>query len=127
MVVTTTQIRDLLNRPRGLIDGTITEYLTVRTNEVNKVARGTQYVSANTVTDALKDDAVKMLVCVDCLVILIDTYHSYVPENDRGEQDRRFRSQLSAFQERANKALKMISEAEGAGYSESKTTTRLIP
>jgi adenosyl cobinamide kinase/adenosyl cobinamide phosphate guanylyltransferase len=128
MAVTTTQIRDLLNRPRGLTEGTISEYLTVRVNEVTKVARGSEYIASTStalVSDALKDDAVKMLVCVDCLMILIDTYHSYASENDRGEQDRRFRSQLSAFQERADIALKMISEAVGSGYSDYKTTTRL--
>ncbi len=36
MAVTTSQIRDLLNRPRGLNEGTITEYITIRTAEVNK-------------------------------------------------------------------------------------------
>ena len=67
MAVTNAQIRDLLNRPRGLNEGTITEYITVRTNEVNKRARGTQYLatdSANKVSDALKDDAIKMLELV---------------------------------------------------------------
>ena len=36
MAVTTSQIRDLLNRPRGLNDGTVTEYITIRTAQVNK-------------------------------------------------------------------------------------------
>ena len=51
MAVTTAQIRDLLNRPRGLTEGTITEYITIRTAEVNKKVRGTKYIqSANAVT-----------------------------------------------------------------------------
>ena len=43
MAVTATQIRNLLNNPRGLIQGTITEYITIRTNQVTKVARGSNY------------------------------------------------------------------------------------
>jgi len=126
MAVTNAQIRDLLNRPRGLNEGTITEYVTVRTNEVTKRARGTQYVvDANKVSDALKDDAVKMLVCADCLAVLIDTYVSTVPENDRGEQDRRFKEQMKVFQERGAIALKLIAEAAGSAYSEYQTSTQI--
>ena len=128
MAVTNAQIRDLLNRPRGLNEGTITEYITVRTNEVNKRARGTQYLatdSANKVSDALKDDAIKMLVCADCLSVLIDTYVSSVPENDRGEQDRRFKEQMKVFQERGAIALNLITEAAGSAYSEYQTSTQL--
>jgi|TARA_R100000808_G_C2140761_1_gene148564 hypothetical protein len=128
MAVTNAQIRDLLNRPRGLNEGTITEYVTVRTNEVNKRARGTQYLATDSpdkVSDALKDDAVKMLVCADCLSVLIDTYVSTVPENDRGEQDRRFKEQMKVFQERGAIALKLIAEAAGSAYSEYQTSTQL--
>ena len=128
MAVTNAQIRDLLNRPRGLNEGTITEYITVRTNEVNKRARGTQYLatdSANKVSDALKDDAIKMLVCADCLSVLIDTYVSSVPENDRGEQDRRCKEQMKVFQERGAIALNLIAEAAGSAYSEYQTSTQL--
>ena len=75
MTVTTAQIRDLLNRPRGLNEGTITELITVRTNEVNKVARSSTLYSVgdHAVTTDLKEGAIKMLVCLDCLNILIDT------------------------------------------------------
>ena len=57
MVVSTSQIRDLLNRPRGLNENTITEYLTIRTAEVTKKTRMTGYVgvTANAPTDVLLD------------------------------------------------------------------------
>ena len=68
MAVTATQIRNLLNNPRGLIQGTITEYITIRTNQVTKVARGSNYAvaTANVVTDDLKDDAIKMSLLFLC-------------------------------------------------------------
>ena len=64
MTVTVTQIRDLLNRPRGLNEGTITEYITIRTAEVNKKARGANFgvTADNAPTDALKESAIKFLV-----------------------------------------------------------------
>ena len=79
MAVTSNQIRDLLNRPRGLNENTITEYITIRTAEVNKKARGSKYIDAtNAVTDTLKESAIKFLVCMDCLRVLIDTIHAIV-------------------------------------------------
>ena len=64
MAVTNAQIRDMLNRPRGLNEGTITEYVTIRTAEENKVTRGSSYnVGDNAVTDTLKESAIKALVC----------------------------------------------------------------
>ena len=70
MAVTSDNIRDLLNRPRGLNNATITEYITIRTAEVNKKARAATYVgvSTNAPTDALKESAIKFMVCVDCHV-----------------------------------------------------------
>ena len=55
MAVTNDNIRDLLNRPRGLNEATITELITVRTNEVNKFSRGAGYGvdTVNVVSDAL--------------------------------------------------------------------------
>ena len=60
MAVTTTQIRELLNRPRGLNEATITEYVTIRTAEVNKKARGANFgVTADIApTDSLKESAI---------------------------------------------------------------------
>ena len=36
MAVTSEQIRDLLNRPKGLNEATITEYIIIRTTQVTK-------------------------------------------------------------------------------------------
>ena len=70
MTVTTDNIRDLLNRPRGLNDATITEYISMRTEQVNKSARNNAFLaedSTNVVTTAQKESAIKALVCADCL------------------------------------------------------------
>ena len=129
IAVATSEIRDLLNRPRGLNENTISEYITVRTHQVNKVSRDSYYVATASavVDDDLKNNAVKMLVCTDCLTILIDTVHSYFPEKESGAHDRRFRFQLEQFRERADIALKEISEAVGSAYAEYKSTTRMVP
>tara|TARA_R110000765_G_scaffold62087_1_gene120424 strand:- start:3427 stop:3816 length:390 start_codon:yes stop_codon:yes gene_type:complete len=127
MVVTDANIRDLLNRPRGLISGTITEYLSIRNTQVDKMARNADYVAttAYAVTTAEKENAVKLLVSMDCLLVLIDTIPTFYPENDRGEQDRRFRSQLRVFEQRAKEALDLISEKAGTAYATGSTTSRI--
>lgn len=126
MAVTTDNIRDLLNRPRGLNDATINELITVRTNEVNKSARSTLYgVGDNAVSTDLKEGAIKMLVCLDCLNILIDTVPSYYSESERSVYDRRFQQQIEAFQRRADDAVKLIKESEGSAFRTKKTTSRL--
>ena len=126
MAVTTDSIRDLLNRPRGLNEGTITELITVRTNEVNKLARGDLYgVGTAAVTTDLKEGAIKMLVVLDCLNILVDTVPTYYSESERSVYDRRYQQQVEAFQRRADEAVKMIKEAEGAAFGAKKTTSRL--
>ena len=126
MTVTTDSIRDLLNRPRGLNDGTITELITIRTNEVNKVARGTLYgVSATAVTTDLKEGAIKVLVALDCLTILVDTVPSYYSESERSVNDRRYQEQIAVYRQRADEAMKMIAEAEGSSFRTKSTTSRL--
>ena len=128
MAVTTSQIRDLLNRPRGLNEATITEYITIRTAEVNKKARGTLYLpsdSSAAVTDTLKDSAVKFLVCVDCLRVLIDTIPSMFPEVERGEQDIRFAAQLRSFEKQSLEAIRVIEEKGGTAYYSKATSTRV--
>lgn len=126
MTVTTDSIRDLLNRPRGLNDGTITELITIRTNEVNKVARGTLYgVSATAVTTDLKEGAIKVLVALDCLTILVDTVPSYYSESERSVNDRRYQEQIATYRQRADEAMKMIAEAEGSSFHTKSTTSRL--
>ena len=65
MVVTNDNIRDLLNRPRGLTEATITEYVTIRTAQVNKVDRSSTLFGAdsdNTPPTTLTDSAIKMMV-----------------------------------------------------------------
>lgn len=127
MAVTTDNIRDLLNRPKGLNEGTISEMITIRTNEVDKVARGSRYgvAAANQVTTDLKEGAIKMLVALDCLNILINTVPTYYSEDERSVYDRRFAEQIKTLQIRADQALKIISEGEGAAYASGSTSTRL--
>ena len=125
--VTTAQIRDLLSRPMGLNEGTITEYITMRTYEVQKVSRSsTLYgiASGSAVDDNLKDNAIKYLVCVDCLKVLVDTAPTFVPENEQRQQDIRFRKQMTTFQDQANAALNLISETGGSAFYADSTDTR---
>ena len=126
ITVTNAQIRDLLNRPRGLSEGTITEYVTIRSNQVTKMARGTNYeVGTYAVSDAEQSDAVKYLVCVDCLRVLIDTAPMYVPENEFRQQDIRLRTQLETMQKEANKILALIAEKGGTAFYTTKSKTRI--
>jgi hypothetical protein len=127
MTVTSTQIRDLLNRPPNLVDGTITEYLTMRTLEANKIARTQQYgiAAANSVNDADKDEYVKAAVCVDCLAVLVNTLpHHTMPDAREGTDDR-FRRQLEAFQTRADRFRTLIAEPNAAAFNVDSTATRV--
>jgi hypothetical protein len=128
MAVTNDNIRDLLNRPRGLNDATITEYISIRTEQVNKSARNTAFLatdSANVVTTAQKESAIKALVCADCLQVMIDTLPSYVNENEKKEQDIRLTAQLRGFNKRGEELLALISEVGGTAVKFSQTKTRL--
>jgi len=127
MTVTTSQIRDLLNRPRGLNEGTISEYITMRTAEVNKKARSsTLYGLSDDVgnDETVKESAIKMLVACDCLRVMIDTIPSYVPEPEQRRTDIRIRAQLQNFETRANEYMAAIAEAGGSAVVVSKTSTR---
>ena len=127
MAVTEANIRDVLNRPRGLLSGTITEFINMRTAQVNKMARGDLYIgssSDNIVSDTEKESAIKALVAVDCLNILIDTIPSYVPKDQQRSSDIRLRAQLSSFEERAQQLLDLISESGGSAFATGKTSTR---
>ena len=127
MAITTAQIRDLLNRPRGLNDATITEYITIRTAEVNKKARSATLYGLSDTTgndDTVKESAIKMLVACDCLRVMIDTIPSYVPEPEQRRTDIRIRAQLQNFETRANELMSAIAEAGGSAFVVSKTTTR---
>lgn len=127
MAVTTDNIRDLLNRPRGLNNGTINEYITIRTAEVNKKVRASDLfgVVNNAPTDTLKESAIKFLVCVDCLRVLIDTIPAVVPEKEQGVSDIRFNRQLSSFEAAAEEALGLIEEAGGSAFVVKKTDSRI--
>jgi len=126
MAVTSNTIRAILNRPRGLNEDTITELITIRTNQVNKMARGSLYgVGDYAVTDDLKDDAVKVLVCLDCLNILVDTVPTYYSESERSVYDRRYQQQIVTYQQRADEALKLIAGNGASAFTIGNTTSRL--
>lgn len=129
MTVTTDNIRDLLNRPRGLNNATISEYITIRTEQVNKSARNDKFLadsSVNAVTEAQKESAIKFLVCADCLQVLIDTSPSYTDSSERKEQDIRFATQMRAFERRANEMLSLISEKGGTAVVVKNTKRRVV-
>tara|TARA_R110002020_G_scaffold475235_1_gene709184 strand:- start:1757 stop:2197 length:441 start_codon:yes stop_codon:yes gene_type:complete len=113
MAVTNAQIREMLNRPRGLNEQTITEYSTIRTAQVNKIVRSSDLYGISTdnqITDALKESAIKFAVCVDCLTVLIDTVPSYYPQNEQGTNDQRFRDQLKRFQAQSDEMMAIIKD-----------------
>tara|TARA_X000001382_G_C3014194_1_gene129502 strand:- start:107 stop:490 length:384 start_codon:yes stop_codon:yes gene_type:complete len=126
MAVTTDNIRDLLNRPRGLNEATITELITIRTAQVNKMARGSLYgVGSAAVDTTLKESAIKCLVCLDSLNILVDTVPSYYSEDMQSVYDRRFQQQIITYQQRADEAVALIAEASGSAFATGSTKTRL--
>ena len=126
MAVTSDNIRDVLNRPRGLNDGTISEMISIRTNEVNKMARGTKYNVSSAVDTDLKEGAIKMLVALDCLNILIDTVPTYYSEDQQSVYDRRFQQQIVTFQQRADEAVALIAEQGTATFATGSSKTRLV-
>ena len=74
--ITVNTIRNLLNRPRGLNSGTVIEYVNLRNSQVQKKTRQANYVgvtSTNAPSTTDIENAIKLLVCVDCLRVLIDT------------------------------------------------------
>lgn len=128
MAVTTDSIRELLNRPRGLNEATITEYITLRTAEVNKIARGTEYLASdsdNAVTTDLKETAIKSLVCMDCLLVLVNTIPSIYPTDEEQKAvDQRYQHQLKSFTKRADEIKMMISGKGGTAFATKATKTR---
>ena len=130
MAVTSDNIRDLLGRPKGLLTVTITEYINMRTNFVDKVARDEINLndSTNAVSTALKEDAIKMLVAVDCLSILIDTLPGQMSAGDLDDsryQDRRYQYQLDMFRKRAKEALDLVADAGGTAFAVKSTSSRI--
>ena len=111
--ITVNQIRALLNHPRGLNSGTIIEYVNLRNTQIAKKSRKADYVgvnSTNAPTTAEIETAVKLVVCVDCLRVLIDTIPAVVPEKEQGVSDIRFNKQLASFEKQAEDALGVIEE-----------------
>tara|TARA_R100001440_G_scaffold5671_1_gene12070 strand:+ start:561 stop:947 length:387 start_codon:yes stop_codon:yes gene_type:complete len=126
MVVTTSQIRDLLNRPPNLVEGAITEYINMRTEEANKIARTSSYGigTDHQVTTANKEEYIKAAVCADVLVILINTLPGLTMPEARQGTDDRFRRQLEQFQMRANDFKALIAEPNAAAFAVDSSNTR---
>ena len=126
--ITVNTIRDLLNRPRGLNSGTIIEYVNMRNTQISKKSRKTGYVgvdSTNAPTTAEVETAIKLVVCVDCLRVLIDTIPSTAPEKDQGTSDIRFNKQLASFEKQAQDALAVIEEKGGTAFYVKGTTAKV--
>ena len=127
MTVTVAQIRDLLNRPRGLNEATISEYITIRTEEVTRMRRSsTLYGLGEGVgpTDTQTESAIKFLVCVDCLRVMIDTIPSYVPEPEQRRTDVRLTAQMRSFEGQAERLLAQIAEGSGSAFAIDSSVTR---
>jgi len=126
--ITVNTIRDLLNRPRGLNSGTIVEYVNMRNTQISKKTRKTNYVgvdSTNAPTTAEIETAIKLVVCVDCLRVLIDTIPAVVPEKEQGTSDIRFNKQLASFEKQAQDALSVIEEKGGTAFYVKSTATKV--
>lgn len=126
---TKSQIRDLLNRPRGLNDGTIDEYITIRSAQITRMRRSsTLYGLAETsgVSDTECESAIKFLVCVDCLRVMIDTIPMYVPEAEQRRTDIRLSAQLKSFEAQADRLLKAIAEAESSAFAIDSSNSRQV-
>ena len=126
--ITVNQIRALLNHPRGLNSGTIIEYVNLRNTQIAKKSRKANYVgvdSTNAPTTAEIETAVKLVVCVDCLRVLIDTIPAVIPEKERGTQDIRFSKQLTSFEKQADDALRVIEEKAGTAFYKKATAAKV--
>jgi len=122
-------IRDLLNRPRGLNDATVSEYITIRSAQITRLRRSaTLYgVSAQgAVSDTECESAIKFLVCVDCLRVMIDTIPSYVPEAEQRRTDIRLGSQLKSFESQADLLLSQIAEKGGSAFVIDSSNSRQV-
>lgn len=126
MTVTTSQIRDLLNRPPNLVEGTITEYINMRTIEADKIARTSSYDigTDHQVTTAQKEEFIKAAVCADVLAVLVNTLPHHTMPGTREGTDDRFRRQLEQFQLRAADLRAMIAEPPAAAFVVDSSATR---
>tara|TARA_R100000278_G_scaffold49375_3_gene42259 strand:+ start:154 stop:552 length:399 start_codon:yes stop_codon:yes gene_type:complete len=126
---TKSQIRDLLNRPRGLNDGTIDEYITIRSAQITRMRRSSTLYglgATSGVSDTECESAIKFLVCVDCLRVMIDTIPMYVPEAEQRRTDIRLSAQLKSFEAQADRLLKAIAEAESSAFAIDSSNSRQV-
>ena len=126
--ITVNSIRALLNHPRGLNSGTIIEYVNLRNTQIAKKSRKANYVgvnSTNAPTTAEIETAVKMVVCVDCLRVLVDTIPAVVPEKEQGVSDIRFNKQLASFEKQAEDALRLIEEVGATAFYKKATAAKV--
>ena len=126
--ITVNSIRALLNHPRGLNSGTIIEYVNLRNTQIAKKSRKANYVgvnSTNAPTTAEIETAVKMVVCVDCLRVLVDTIPAVVPEKEQGVSDIRFNKQLASFEKQAEDALRVIEEVGATAFYKKTTAAKV--
>ncbi|MAR83246.1 MAG: hypothetical protein CMF55_00425 [Legionellales bacterium] len=126
--ITVNSIRALLNHPRGLNSGTIIEYVNLRNTQIAKKSRKANYVgvnSTNAPTTAEIETAVKMVVCVDCLRVLVDTIPAVVPEKEQGVSDIRFNKQLASFEKQAEDALRVIEEVGATAFYKKATAAKV--
>lgn len=126
---TVSQIRDLLNRPRGLNDATITEYITIRSAQITRMRRSSSLygvAEGSGVTDTECESAIKFLVCVDCLRVMIDTIPMYVPEPEQRRTDIRLTAQMKSFETQADRLVKQIAEAEGSAFHINSSDSRQV-
>jgi hypothetical protein len=126
---TVSQIRDLLNRPRGLNDATIGEYTTIRFAQISRMRRSSSLYGVSEtsgVTDAECESAIKFLICVDCLRVMIDTIPMYVPEAEQRRTDIRLSAQMKSFETQANTLLMAISEAGSSAFHIDSSDSRQV-
>ena len=126
--ITVNAIRSLLNHPRGLNSGTIIEYVNLRNTQIAKKSRKSNYVgvdATNAPTTAEIETAIKLIVCVDCLRVLVDTIPAIVPEKEQKTADIRFGKQLASFQKQADDALGVIEEKGATAFYKKATAAKV--
>ena len=100
----------------------------MRNTQIAKRSRKANYVgvnSTNAPTTAEIETAIKLVVCVDCLRVLIDTIPAVVPEKEQGISDVRFNKQLASFEKQAEDALAVIMEKGGTAFYVKGTSSKV--
>ena len=81
--------------------------------------------SDNAPTTALRESAIKFLVCCDCLRVLIDTIPAVVPVKEQGTSDIRFNKQLASFEKQATQLVALIEEKGGTAFYTKATAAKV--